>query len=75
MEDCDLCIIGAGYAGVNALNAASKYLRRGARVFVVARQSGWGGQWVEQYDFVRLHQAYPLYTAGEREWSISGSKP
>ena len=24
---------------------------------------------------MRLHQAYPLYTAGEREWAISGKKP
>ena len=75
MEACDLCIIGAGYAGVNALNAASKYLPKGARVLVVAEQSRWGGQWVDQYEFVKLHQAYPLYTAGEREWSISGKKP
>ena len=71
----DLCIIGAGYAGVNALNAASKYLPKGARVVVVARQSRWGGQWVEQYDFVRLHQAHCLFTAGEREWAISSTKP
>jgi hypothetical protein len=75
MEACELCIIGAGYAGVNALNAATKYLPKGARVVVVAQQSGWGGQWVDQYDFVRLHQAFPLYTAGEREWSISGKRP
>ena len=75
MEICDLCIIGAGYAAVNAFNAAGKHLPKGSRVVVVAQQSCWGGQWVEQYDFVRLHQAYPLYTAGEREWSISGKKP
>ena len=74
-EVCDLCIIGAGYAGINALNAAAKYLPKGARVVVVARQSRWGGQWVDQYDFVRLHQAHPLFTAGEREWSISATKP
>ena len=75
MEACDLCIIGAGYAGVNAFNAASKYLAKGARVVVVAEQSRWGGQWVEQYESVRLHQAYQLYTAGEREWAISGKRP
>ncbi|KAL3921069.1 MAG: hypothetical protein SGPRY_005028 [Prymnesium sp.] len=75
MEACDLCVVGAGYAGVNAFNAASKYLTKGARVVVVAEQSRWGGQWVEQYDFVRLHQAYQLYTAGEREWAISGKRP
>ena len=75
MESCDLCVIGAGYAGINALNAATKYLRQGARVVVVARESQWGGQWVDQYDFVRLHQAFALYTAGEREWSIRKTKP
>ena len=26
MESCDLCIVGAGYAGINALNAAAAYL-------------------------------------------------
>lgn len=69
-EICDLCILGGGYAGINALNAASKYLPEGARVVVIARERAWGGQWVDQYDFVRLHQPYQQFTAGEREWEL-----
>ena len=30
--DCDLCIVGAGYAALNGLNAAAKYLKKGDRV-------------------------------------------
>ena len=71
-ESCELCIIGAGYAAVNALNAASKYLSTGARVVVVDRGARWGGQWCEQYDYVRLHQPYEQFTAGERTWAIGG---
>jgi hypothetical protein len=74
-EDCALCIIGAGYAGLNALNAAAEYLPRGAKVVVVDRGERWGGQWPEQYHFVRLHQPFPQFTAGARQWSIAGSKP
>lgn len=40
------------YAGVNALNAAAKYLARGSRVVVVDRNGKWGGQWVGQYEYV-----------------------
>lgn len=74
-ETCALCIVGAGYAGVNALNAAAKYLPKGARVVVVDRGRCWGGQWPNQYDYVRLHQPYEQFTAGEREWSIASAKP
>ncbi len=38
----DLCIVGAGIAGVSALNAATTYLPRGARV-VVDREASCGG--------------------------------
>jgi monoamine oxidase len=34
--DCELCIVGAGYAALNGLNAAAKYLNKGARVVVSA---------------------------------------
>ena len=56
--DCELCIVGAGYAALNALNAAAKYLNKGDRVVVIDRNETWGGQWLGQYDFVRLHQPY-----------------
>ncbi|EOD14120.1 hypothetical protein EMIHUDRAFT_212130 [Emiliania huxleyi CCMP1516] len=65
---CDLCIVGAGWEGVNVLNAASKYLPESARVVVIARERTWGGQWVDQYDFVRLHGPHLAYGIGERPW-------
>lgn len=69
-EICDLCIVGGGYAGINALNAATKHLPAGARVIVVARERAWGGQWVDQYDYVRRHQPYKTFTVGERQWDL-----
>ncbi len=45
---CSLCIVGAGYAGINALNAASKYLKPGDKVVIVDKNHTWGGQWIEQ---------------------------
>eukprot|EP00038_Savillea_parva_P010451 m.190409 g.190409 ORF g.190409 m.190409 type:complete len:543 (-) comp18030_c0_seq1:84-1712(-) len=70
IDNVALCIIGAGYAGVNALNSAAHHLPRGARVVVVAREADWGGQWVDQYSYVRLHQPYPSYSAAGRRWMI-----
>lgn len=70
-EACDLCIVGSGYAGINALNAATKYLPEHARVVVIGRERAWGGQWVDQYSFVRLHQPYHGFTAGERQWNLN----
>lgn len=68
--DCELCIIGAGYAGLNGLNAAAKYLKKGDRVVVVDENATWGGQWIGQYDFVRLHQPYRMFTAGDQRWAL-----
>jgi muconolactone delta-isomerase len=68
--DCELCIVGAGYAALNALNAAAKYLKRGARVVVIDKRESWGGQWLDQYDFVRLHQPYRMFTAGDQPWKL-----
>lgn len=42
---------------------------------VVDKGSRWGGQWEWQYDYVRLHQPHTQFTAGERTWAISGTKP
>jgi hypothetical protein len=69
-EDCELCIVGAGYAGLNGLNAAAKYLKPGERVIFVDKGSTWGGQWTSQYDFVRLHQPYRMFTAGDQKWTL-----
>jgi hypothetical protein len=68
--DCDLCVVGAGYAALNGLNAAAKYLKKGARVVLVDKNATWGGQWVHQYDFVRLHQPYRMFTAGDQPWAM-----
>ena len=68
--DCELCIVGAGYAALNGLNAAAKYLEKGARVVVVDQSATWGGQWLHQYDFVRLHQPYRMFTAGDQPWTL-----
>jgi len=73
-EVCTLAIVGGGYAGICALNAAAEYLKPGDRVIVVDAGRQWGGQWVDQYDFVRLHQPFSVFTAGSREWAIKGSK-
>lgn len=68
--DAELCIVGAGYAGLNVLNAAAKYLRRGDRVVVLDKNDDWGGQWLHQYDFLRLHQPYRMFTAGDQPWKL-----
>jgi cation diffusion facilitator CzcD-associated flavoprotein CzcO len=68
--ECELCIVGAGYAALNGLNAAAKYLKRGARVVLIDKNQTWGGQWVSQYDFVRLHQPYQMFTAGDQPWKL-----
>lgn len=70
VHDCELCIVGAGYAALNGLNAAAKYLKKGDRVVVIDRNQTWGGQWLGQYDFVRLHQPYFLFTAGDQRWTL-----
>src|SRR5687768_3347304 len=69
--ECSLCIIGAGYAGLNALNVAAKYLRPGERVVLIDKNEGWGGQWIHQYGFVRLHQPYRMFTAGDQPWKLA----
>ena len=50
-ESCELAIIGNGYAGICALNAASRYLKHGDKVIVVDQGMAWGGQWVNQYGY------------------------
>jgi len=69
--DCELCIVGAGYAALNGLNAAAKYLKKGDRVVLIDKYDTWGGQWTHQYDFVRLHQPYRMFTAGDQPWTLA----
>lgn len=65
----DVCIIGAGIAGLNALYVASRYLRPDQRVALVDRRDRVGGMWVDTYDYVRLHQPHPFFTTGDVQWA------
>jgi hypothetical protein len=67
---CDLCILGAGIAGLNALFAASRYLSRDQKVVLVDRRPSAGGMWSSAYDYVRLHQPHPMFTAGNMPWTF-----
>jgi len=70
VEQCDLCVVGAGIAGMNALYAASKYLGPEHRVILVDTNARPGGMWIDTYDYVRLHQPHPMFTAGDIPWTI-----
>ncbi len=64
----DLVVIGAGIAGLNALNAACEYLPKGARVLLLDEKDTAGGMWNIAYDYVRLHQPHPMFTVGNQKW-------
>jgi thioredoxin reductase len=68
---CELCIIGAGIAGLNALFVASKYLSKNDKVILVDKNPSLGGMWNETYGYVRLHQPHKMFTAGDIEWKIN----
>lgn len=70
---CDLCILGAGISGLNALFVASRYLSRNQKVVLVDRRAGVGGMWASAYGYVRLHQPHPLFTAGNIAWTTHES--
>lgn len=69
-DSCDLCIVGAGLAGLNALFAASRYLGRGQKVILIDRRPRPGGMWNDTYPYVRLHQPHPMFTAGNIGWTL-----
>ncbi|MGK2855373.1 MAG: NAD(P)-binding protein, partial [Microbacteriaceae bacterium] len=46
VDSCDVCIVGAGLAGINALFVASRYLSRDQKVILVDRRERVGGMWV-----------------------------
>ena len=69
-ETSELIIIGGGIAGLNALTVASGYLSAHDRVVLVDSRPRAGGMWVDTYDFVRLHQPYPIFTAGNIAWQL-----
>lgn len=70
IDQCEICIVGAGIAGLNALFAASQYLGRNDRVVLVDRRTRVGGMWTDTYDYVRLHQPHQLFTAGNIKWTL-----
>jgi hypothetical protein len=70
VEHCDVCIVGAGIAGLNALFVAGRYLSRDQRVVLIDRRQRVGGMWVDTYPYVRLHQPHPMFTAGNIEWTF-----
>lgn len=67
----DLVVIGAGVAGLNALNSASEYLSKGARILLLDQKEKAGGMWTSAYDYVRLHQPHPMFTVGDQTWDWS----
>lgn len=66
----DVCIVGAGISGLNALVVAAGHLPRSARAVLVDARSKPGGMWVDTYDYVRLHQPHPIFTAGNIAWEL-----
>lgn len=66
----ELCIVGAGISGLNALYAASKTLPAGSKVVLVDKNLAVGGMWNDVYDYVRLHQPHPFFTVGDIQWQI-----
>ena len=68
--DCELCIVGAGIAGLNALHSASRYLKPSDQVVLIDARPGAGGMWRDTYDYVRLHQPYQMFTVGDIPWAL-----
>ncbi|MEZ5960696.1 MAG: hypothetical protein R3C30_09785 [Hyphomonadaceae bacterium] len=67
----ELVIVGSGIAGLNALVVAAGYLSPTDRVVLVDSRPRAGGMWVDTYEFVRLHQPYSIFTAGDIAWKLS----
>lgn len=66
----DLCIVGAGMAGANAMYSASRYLPAGARVLLLDQHQRPGGMWNDVYPHVRLHQPHRMFTPGNLRWKL-----
>jgi len=69
-ERCNVCIVGAGIAGLNALFVASQYLSSDQTIILVDRRDRVGGMWLDTYDYLRLHQPHPFFTAGNIKWTL-----
>ncbi len=71
IESCELCLIGVGIAGLNALHSSSQYLSNKDKIIVVDRRAAKnavGGMWNDIYEFVQLHQPHGSFTVGNKEW-------
>lgn len=66
----EVCVVGAGISGLNALVVAAGHLPRNAPAVVVDSRPRAGGMWVDAYDYVRLHQPHPIFTAGNIKWQL-----
>jgi len=66
--DCEVCVLGAGIAGLNALFAASRHVSERAKLVVIDRRDAPAGMWNSTYRYVRLHQSHPMFTAGNIRW-------
>lgn len=69
-DACEVCIVGAGITGMNALVVASNYLCPNDRVVLVDSRARVGGMWVDTYEYVRLHQPHGIFTAGNITWTL-----
>ncbi|MGW0159176.1 FAD-dependent oxidoreductase [Mycobacterium sp. NPDC003323] len=70
VDNCDVCIVGAGLAGMNALFVVGQYLKPEQKVILLDRRPRVGGMWVDTYPYVRLHQPHPMFTAGDIAWTL-----
>lgn len=73
-DSSELCIVGAGITGLNALVVASGYLGRDDSVVLVDTHPRAGGMWVDTYDYVRLHQPHGNFTAGNIGWQLGAER-
>lgn len=69
-KTCDVCIVGAGITGLNALWVAGRYLARDQKVVLVDSRNQVGGMWADIYPYVRLHQPHGMFTAGNIAWTL-----
>lgn len=66
--ECEVCVLGAGIAGLNALFAVSRHLSARDKVVLIDRKDAPAGMWRTTYDYVRLHQPHPMFTVGNIRW-------
>ena len=48
-EKCDVCIIGAGISGLNALFCACQYLPKNSKIILLDSKQSYGGMWLHTY--------------------------